>query len=125
MVEKLNTGSVDMEKLMPDTLRRFLARRFAERAAELGEVAVVYMNARGRSGKGSDRLFVLSDSADEEISRLQCLVNWIRAEVCPNNDCLKVLGDVKVVGLEKFQNLTESANCFQPVVCIADYSGDD
>ncbi len=27
MVEKLNTGSVDMEKLMPDAFRRFISMR--------------------------------------------------------------------------------------------------
>lgn len=115
-----------MEKLMPDYFRRFVAQRFIESVKELGKIAVVFMETEDDISDGlTGKLFVLSDSDDFQISRLQRRVDWIRMELCPHNYSRGLLGDVEVVGPEELLKIRQYSRSFQPAVCIADYSGND
>ena len=126
MVEKLNAGSVDMGKLMPYHVRRFLAQRFAESVEELGKVALAFMNVEDDvSGESVGKLFVLSDGDDFQISYLQRRVDWIKLEFCYSYG-REILGDISVVAPDHLLKLRERQSVkHHPVVCIADYSGDD
>ncbi len=115
-----------MGKLMPYHVRRFLAQHFAQSVEELGKVALAFMNVEDDvSGESVGKLFVLSDGDDFQISHLQRRVDWIKLEFCYSYG-REILGDIRVVGPDHLLKLRErqSMQC-QPVVCIADYSGDD